>query len=75
LAFYVEKIPHPHAFNLKATLKRCWLPRRCSYSDKLLWLRMAYMVETDEYDFQDVYKVYTWVDKDIYLVKKLCGEL
>lgn len=36
---------------------------------------MAYMVETDEYDFQDVYRVYTWVDKDIYLVKKLRDEL
>jgi hypothetical protein len=75
LPFYVEKIPSPHIFTLKATLKICWLPRRCACSDKLLWLKKAYKVETEEYDYQDIYKVYTWVDRDTYMVKTLKGEL
>jgi hypothetical protein len=41
----------------------------------LLWLKKAYKVETEEYDYQDIYKVYTWVDRDTYLIKKLKGEL
>ena len=36
---------------------------------------MAYRLETNEYDFQDVAKVYSWVEKDTYIVKKLKGEL
>lgn len=75
MAFYVEKIRHPPVFTLKATLKRCWLPRRCSYSNKFLWFRSAYLLETEEYDFEDYYKVYTWVEKETYLIKKLRDEL
>ena len=74
--FYVEKIvyPNPNTFKLKITLKRCWLPRRCAYSGKLLWLRLAYLLETQDYDFHDLYHVYTWIDRDTYLVKKLRNE-
>jgi len=73
--FYAQRIPHPDKFRLIAKLKRCWYPRHCSYSGKFLWLRKAYRLETDEYEFQDRYKVYAWVEKETYLVKRLKGEL
>ncbi len=73
--FYAQKIPHVDKFRLIAKLRRCWYPRHCAYSGKFLWLRKAYRLETDEYDFQDRYKVYAWVEKETYLIKKLKGEL
>ena len=75
MPFYIERIPYPDRYPLIVTLKICWLPRYCGYSGKFLWLRKAYKLETEEYAFQDMYKVYCWVDKDTYLVKKLKGEL
>jgi hypothetical protein len=78
LPFYVQKIPpqHPAIFTWRGTLKTCWLPRRCAYSNKLLWFKKAYMIETEEeYDFQEPYRAYSWVDKDTYIIKRLKGEL
>jgi len=75
MPFYIEKFPYPDRYKLIAKLRICWYPRYCAYSGKFLWLKRAYKLETEEYDFQDMYKVYCWVDKDTYLMKKLMGEL
>jgi hypothetical protein len=73
--FYVQRLPG-HFAALDATYKRCWFPRRCGYSGKFLWLRKAYRLETHDYDFQeDIVRVYCWIDKDVYLIMKIKGEL
>jgi len=76
LAFYVEKIPHPDKFSFNAILTRCWFPRHCGYSGKFLWLRKAYRLESYDYGLRDeFYQIYSWIDKDIYLIMKIKGEL
>jgi hypothetical protein len=75
MPFYVQRIPG-HVTITYTTYKRCWFPRRCNYSGKFLWFRKAYKVESHDYGFRDdIYRVYTWMDKDIYLVMKIKGEL
>jgi len=74
MPFYVQKLPG-HISVVDATYKRCWWPKRCWYSGKFLMFRKAYCVSGFLIDEVNHRVIFTWVDRDNYLIMKLKGEL